>query len=248
MSPLQLQRSIHTARKLIARARNEGIGSALSLIWDNLVHLGWRWRNFRYDRTYGVDTSGFIPPHDLDVASANKAFSSEYEPSPRQSVKFILESLPVAFEDYSFIDYGSGKGRVLLVASEYPFKQIIGVEFSRSLHETAQDNIARYRNKRQRCFAIESLYMDAEYFDIPDTPCVIYMFDPFGKEVIEKVLQNIKDSYLKHPRRIIIIYYAPTHIDVFDTAGFLKEMDAITLPADSSALKNYEVALYEMIG
>jgi tRNA G46 methylase TrmB len=34
-----------------------------------------------------------------------------------------------AYSQYTFIDVGSGKGRVLFVAAEYPFRKVIGVEF-----------------------------------------------------------------------------------------------------------------------
>ncbi len=47
-------------------------------------------------------------------------------------------------QDFTFIDLGSGKGRVLLMASEYPFQKIIGVEFMPELHRAAQKNIAGY--------------------------------------------------------------------------------------------------------
>ena len=235
---------ISAVGKLIERVRKEGIGSAFSVVRANLAHFRWRWRDSRFDRRYGVKTSDYILTNDLDVKSEKTILSSEYEPSSERILKFIFDRLPVDLKRYTFIDYGSGMGRVLLVASEYSFKQVIGVEFSPGLHEIAQANIRRYRNKKQKCFDLTSVCMDAERFEIPKNPCVIYMFDPFRKEIIEKVASNIRQSYLDHPREIIIIYYAPVHREVFDTAAFLKEMDAITLPTDRSALKQYKVALY----
>lgn len=46
----------------------------------------------------------------------------------------ILDRLPLDFEEYTFIDLGSGKGRALLIASEYPFRAVVGVELSPKLH------------------------------------------------------------------------------------------------------------------
>jgi tRNA1(Val) A37 N6-methylase TrmN6 len=37
----------------------------------------------------------------------------------------------VRLTDYSFIDLGAGKGLALLLASKYPFKSIVGVEYSK---------------------------------------------------------------------------------------------------------------------
>jgi hypothetical protein len=51
-------------------------------------------------------------------------------------------------QDFTFIDLGSGKGRALLMASAYPFKRIIGVEFMPELHRVAQENIRKYTEHR----------------------------------------------------------------------------------------------------
>jgi len=47
----------------------------------------------------------------------------------------VLEKLSINHSEFTFIDFGSGKGRVLFLASEYPYKKIIGVELARMLHE-----------------------------------------------------------------------------------------------------------------
>ena len=56
----------------------------------------------------------------------------QYQPSEPALFHEILDSLPVAVDGFTFIDLGSGKGRTLLMASEYPFRRIIGVEFLRN--------------------------------------------------------------------------------------------------------------------
>jgi hypothetical protein len=138
-------------------------------------------------------------------------------------------------------------GRVLLVAAEYPFKRVIGIEFSPRLHEIALENISQYRSRSQKCFDITSVCIDAALFDLPDDPCVIYMFDPFRKAVLEKLVSKIGRSYIDRRRKIVIVYYAPIHKEVFDAAWFLREMKAITLPADRSGRRPYKVALYETV-
>jgi hypothetical protein len=52
-----------------------------------------------------------------------------------------MAALPWRPEDFTVIDFGSGKGRALIVASECPFRRIIGVEFALELHRDAQQNI-----------------------------------------------------------------------------------------------------------
>src|ERR1043166_8794173 len=110
------------------------------------------------------------------------------------------------FQDFTFIDLGSGKGRVLLMASEYPFKRIIGVEFMPELHRAAQENIPRYASERQQCRQIESICMDARDFVFPDGPLVVYLFNPFSESTFARVLENLRQSVQQAPRPLYIAY------------------------------------------
>ena len=72
-----------------------------------------------------------------------------------------------------FIDFGSGKGRALLLASELPFKKIVGIEFSPPLHEIARANWRNYLSATQRCKAVELLCLDVVEYAIPPEPAVM---------------------------------------------------------------------------
>ncbi|MEM7283223.1 MAG: methyltransferase domain-containing protein, partial [Pseudomonadota bacterium] len=122
-----------------------------------------------YDRQHGVDTSGFIPAKFLAPDSASSQFSHEYGPTPQKSFRRMLDVLPCSFKDYTLVDYGSGKGRTLLIAAEYPFKQIIGIEYSEELVKIADKNVATYRGQPLQCTSIESKFMDATVYSPPLT-------------------------------------------------------------------------------
>ena len=111
-----------------------------------------------------------------------------------------------ALRDFTFIDLGSGKGRVLLMASDYPFKRIIGVEFMPELHRAAQENIARYSNDRQRCSQIEAVCIDARDFQFPDGPLVVYLFNPFSEATFAQVMENLRRSVEQASRPVYIAY------------------------------------------
>jgi hypothetical protein len=111
-----------------------------------------------------------------------------------------------ALRDFTFIDLGSGKGRVLLMASDYPFKRIIGVEFMPELHRAAQKNIASYSNDRRQCRQIGSLCMDARDFQFPLEPLVMYLFNPFSEPTFARVLENLRRSVEQSPRPVYIAY------------------------------------------
>lgn len=66
------------------------------------------------------------------------------------------------------MDLGSGKGRMLFLAAEYPFHKIQGLEFAVQLHHQAEQNISRYHHTKQRCSDVESINTDAGEYGFPD--------------------------------------------------------------------------------
>ena len=103
-----------------------------------------RRRDRAFDETLGVDTAGHLELSALGtIDAASKPYGTHYLPSPVALVRGLLRGLSIRHEDYVFVDLGSGKGRVLLLAAELPFKEIIGVEFSPELHAIALANIER---------------------------------------------------------------------------------------------------------
>jgi hypothetical protein len=161
----------------------------------------------RFDRKYGVDTAGLIGFQSLDVAGESKTAGVHYEPSPVPALRAILKSLKINHRQYSFVDYGSGKGRVLLLASDYPYRQVIGIEIANSLHAVAQQNIEIWKRRNQHCGEIKSLNMDAREFELPDTPLVIFFFTPFFSPVIDRVIEKIKSKIDRNTGEVLIIYY-----------------------------------------
>ena len=77
-----------------------------------------------------------------------------------------------------------------MMASDYPFRRIIGVELLPALNQVAQENLARYQNSSQKCFAIESVCADASSFPLPAAPLVLYMFNPFPELSLRRVLSH----------------------------------------------------------
>lgn len=111
-----------------------------------------------------------------------------------------------ALRDFTFIDLGSGKGRVLLMASDYPFRGIVGVEFMPDLYHAAQKNIASYSSDRQRCRQIETVCTDARDFQFPWGPLVVYLFNPFSESTFAQVLENLWRSVEQSPRPVYVAY------------------------------------------
>jgi SAM-dependent methyltransferase len=101
--------------------------------------------DLEFDETYRVDTRiDFDPGWLAEIDSPNWVHGRGYSPAPHHSLRKTLERIDIDFEQFTFIDFGSGKGRSLLVAAEYPFDQIIGVEYSHRLSEVAEKNFRTY--------------------------------------------------------------------------------------------------------
>ncbi len=127
-------------------------------------------RNKMFDIKYNVETARDVELKHLKIDSPNAGAGVMYSGTDPKSFKALFNNWQIPFADFTFVDLGSGKGRVLLMASEYSFKKIIGVEFSEELNQTAQKNIRSYRNPAQKCREIEAVCQDATLF-VP-TPVV----------------------------------------------------------------------------
>ena len=185
-----------------------------------------------FDREHGVDTDGRFEGwtylSDLDIPSSNWIDGTDYAAIEPDRFKRVLASFDIAFADFTFIDFGSGKGRALLLASEFPFKRILGLEFSPELHRTAEENIRRYRSTTQRCRDIHSLNVDFVDYALPPEAWVLFFFHPCRTRVLSEVVAGIRRSLLSHTRPLYIAYVAPTpeQEQLFASAGFLEKIFA----------------------
>ncbi len=156
-----------------------------------------------FDARYGVDSAlAFVNP--ADVQGDN--FDGQYFYLATTVAKFrrMLARLKVKHEDFTFIDLGSGKGRTVLLAGERPFGRVIGVEYSRPLHEIAQQNIEKYPLKKAGSF--ELVLSDVTAYDFPPGQLIVYNYNSFGDEVLTHVLENLDRSARAHPRQILLIF------------------------------------------
>jgi len=185
-----------------------------------------------YDWDYRVNTtSGAVGWRDRLLGM----FHSAYQPTEPAAFHEMLDALQqtptpdhatVNFRDFTFIDLGSGKGRTLLMASDYPFRRIIGVELLPSLHEIAQANFRHYKSESQKCFALESICADATEFPLPEDPLVIFLFNPFPESGMRKVFANLEQSLRAHPRPVYVLYHNPLLEHVLIESGRLRKVIA----------------------
>ncbi len=161
----------------------------------------------RFDAAYGVTTEALIFLGELDPEQVGPGieFATHYEATPPDDIEQLLDASPLAPERVTFVDLGSGMGRVVLRAAERPFRQIVGVEISPALHEIAKANRAAYPPERIRCRDVRLVRRDAAAFAFPRGDLVVYLYNPFRGEVLEPVL----DALLATPRDVVILYHTP---------------------------------------
>lgn len=174
-----------------------------------------------FDLQYGTDTDGVILPAEMDVASPNIRFGTRYEATSVDEFAKAMASLPVDPKDFVFVDLGCGKGRALLMASRYPFRRIVGVEYSPSLCSVAKNNIERFELFDRQCQDLRVECVDATSYAFPDEPLVVYMFNPFHEEVMRLVLASLGSSLASNPRETYVVYEHPALEDLFETTDFL---------------------------
>ncbi len=189
--------------------------------WQHLHRKCVQYLDIGFDLRHGVDTCRPMSIHDLDVDPTLKPDLVGYEATPVHVVRRLLRELPVAADGYTFIDYGSGKGRALVLASELPFRRVIGVELSPSLHQLALLNISRWRNRSARCVEIVSLNQNATDFVLPDEPLVIFFFTPFLEPVLQQVISRIQTWMSGHTHGLYLLYFGsrPELLDHFYSLG-----------------------------
>jgi SAM-dependent methyltransferase len=165
-----------------------------------------RYGDMEYDWEHRVNTtSGTLGWRERLLGT----FHSPYQPTDPALFQEMMSALPIQFDQFTFIDIGSGKGRTLLMASEYPFRKIIGVELLPELNQVAQENLRLYQSESQKCFALESACADATNFSFPAGPLVLYLFNPLPESGLRQMLINLDRSLTASPRPAYVLYHNP---------------------------------------
>jgi SAM-dependent methyltransferase len=173
-----------------------------------------------YDWEYRVDTTSATVSWRERLLGV---FHSPYQPTEPALFREMIESLGVDFSQYTFIDVGSGKGRTLLMASEYPFRRVIGIELMPELHRVAEENIRQFPAERRHCADVQALCGDAVAFEFPREPLVLYLFNPLPEAGLKRMMQNLEQSVAESPRDIRVIYHNPLLAEVLDRSPALRK-------------------------
>jgi len=198
------------------------------------------------DSLFFVRTRGTVSTVRLSIPSLAREEAQDYRPTPVSVFHWAMSALPEDLQDTAFVDFGAGRGRVLLLASHYPFEKIIGAEIAVELHDDCRMNIAQYPRSLMSCRAVDCLHTNATSLPLPDQPAVFYFFNPFSAAVFENVLDRITRSYKRRRRQMHLICVDMEERKAIATSGIFHP---VRLPARqrlrTAVLSPYSLRVYK---
>lgn len=164
-----------------------------------------------FDLEFGVRTSGLIPGRNLKSGQKVDRHNTAYfgiAPSifHEMIVRWRRTKPIAAIDEFTFIDLGAGMGRAMLLAAEFPFRQVIGVELNPILAQIGRRNMIKWRAAGRAQTLMRILCRDAADFELPDGPCVVFLFNPFGAPVLKRLAAQWSRSFRKRERELDILY------------------------------------------
>ena len=193
--------AVETLGRYLRKLRSKGVKGVWEYaacrtfpVRERLLEAFFEWR-------LGIDTRGEVEP---DLLGHRDACANGYMPTFYASNLAILRRLAISSGKDVFVDFGSGKGRVVILAARLPFKRVIGIEFSHELNEIARRNVTMAR-AALRCKDVELVTADAREYEVPDDSTAFYLANPFTGETLDRVLEGIHASLRRAPRAITVI-------------------------------------------
>src|SRR5258708_5805475 len=204
-----------------------------ALVWKNfLFPFSAQGKEMRYDRRLGIDTSGFIKASDLGVGDDSGRSGRAYDGTPPGIASFLVGLVAPRAKGFTFLDIGSGKGRVLLIASRFPFSRVVGFELSEQMNEIAVRNVQQFAKHYPDMLPVEIVGGDATRRPLPDGPLVIFLFNPLGPESMRDFAASLKASYQQTPRKIFCIYYNAPLADELVGLVIFSVQKSVDIPPD----------------
>lgn len=190
---------------------------------DGLLITGWKViryaigksgsnpRQDEFDRKRGIYTNRHVPVWRLGLPREARVTAGRYGPIDPGLLVDILKAVDPDPHSHVFLDLGCGKGRALIIAAEFGYRRVVGVELSRKLAAVARWNVKRTGWKNIEVIAGNA----ADFaFDIPNL--VLFMYNPFGEDVMRRVAENIMSGPCPP---ITIIYVNPRNPGPLEDLG-----------------------------
>jgi hypothetical protein len=210
-------------RRVAGRGPGEIVKLAARTLADAVQSLGpgaaaGRRRDAEFDRRWGTDTSGLVNLSSLSVDPVRARYGVRYQPSSSDALARAVAAFGIEPSKWRFVDYGSGKGRIVLTAAAIGFASAVGVEFSPELCGIAEENARRFAEKGGAAVPPEFVLGDAGAFEPPEGPLFAYLYNPFGPPVLDEVAARLAAKAARG-EPVLVAYAHPQHLDLFMSYG-----------------------------
>ncbi|MCX5545270.1 class I SAM-dependent methyltransferase [Paraburkholderia sp. CNPSo 3076] len=189
-------------------------------------------RRHPIDLKYGTDTSGLVDSNALQRDAHLAVQLRPYMGSQPTIIRRALDTLG-DITGYTFMDIGCGKGRPMIVASEYPFSLALGYDISADLVRTANANAAVMARRFPQRPPIRALHANVADLKVPSGNVVVFLFNPFGPELMASLLEKLEAGLASGTvEHLFIVYDNPVCGEVFDDSRQLRRWFAGVFPYD----------------
>jgi SAM-dependent methyltransferase len=168
-----------------------------------------------FDEQWGTETEKIVWL--TNPGSENFVHGVRYEACSPAACRWAIENAPVDLARFYFVDVGCGKGRPLLIASQYPFKRLVGVDYSTGLCHQAQANLTVAGVSRSR---FEICCRDAADFEFKMHNTFAYLHNPFDHQILRPVLKRM--SQLAETNQVVVAYEGP-RCEQFSLCSWLRQ-------------------------
>ena len=238
----------------VQRTVRDALGYLLTRVSDN------------FDEKYGVSTeleSAATEPLEPGLGDAVSIDNGHgYEPTQERVMRHILDYVRAHVDptEFTFVDLGCGKGRAVLMASELPFREVIGVDIAPDLCKVAEQNVASYFRRSENGTGgkngiagkkgttqrrsggaprlqskVTITCADVTRYDFPETDLLVYMFNPFRGAVFRSALDRVAAFQRRTGRRAYIALSNPASEDQLEShPAFTKEYEFQVIWSGSS--------------
>jgi SAM-dependent methyltransferase len=171
---------------------------------------------YPFDRRHGMDTDGLFYSDQLSAGHEHDRHSAGYYATAPSlfhgAIALWSETLAESGQpltDFTLVDVGCGKGRAVMLASEYGFREIVGVELNSRLAAVAKKNLHKWLRSPRACANVAVVHGDALSFPVPDGPVVLFFFNSFEQEMVEMWLDRLAHAASARTHPIDLIYVHP---------------------------------------
>ena len=193
------------------------------------------WGFHPIDRELGIETSGLVGTEEIHRDKRLITLINPYIGSQPSIVRTGLSALGDCTE-YTFVDFGCGKGRAVAVASEFPFRSIVGIELSPSLASTARSNASRIGRQFPDRSTVTIANANVSDFALPPGRLACFNYHAFGLELLSEVVERFEAALRGNTPHMFFVYYNPVHFEVLDNSSTFKRFYAQQLPYDEGEI------------